>query len=108
MANQIESYKKAIDVITDHRFDENAREILIEVMKNNPQQVVDVVEKLWSVLPTPITDAEHIVDGLRNRGWNKIDAIKEDRVRSGRGLKESKDYVEALMHSYNLNTYSNP
>ena len=110
MPNQIESYQKAIDIIADSRFDENAREILIEIMKSNPQIVVTVAEKLWNPSPlptlTPVLDAVdtgYIVDGLRNHGWGKIDAIRYDRNNTGRGLKESKDFVENLIQNYGLN-----
>lgn len=42
-------------------------------------------------------------DKLTNKEWewlrahNKIAAIKEYRVRTGAGLKEAKDYIEAVM-----------
>jgi len=125
MSNQIDSYQRAIGIIADHRFEENAREILIEIIKSNPQIVVTVAEKLWNPHPDPIPvgklwngtsepmcvwthtpgDVENILHGIREKGWSKIDAIKADRTRTGRGLKEAKDFVELVIQNYGLNPY---
>lgn len=58
-----------------------------------------------------VTGAEieaKIVETLNAQAYNKIHAIKLYRVLTGNGLKESKDYVEALMEKHNIPLYWRP
>ena len=94
MPNQIESYQKAIDIVADNRFNTDAKAILLEIMKSNPAVAVAASEKFWNIpvtvpLPTKVTR-------MWQEGKNKIQCIKYVRQETGLGLKEAKNYVEAL------------
>lgn len=108
MTNQTKSYKNAIAVLADPRFEEDAKAILIEVMTNNPQVVVDAAENCWN--PQLIEKREEVkrlkqleamcIRMARDEHQHKIPIIKAVRLETGMGLKEAKDFVEDVVPQY--------
>ena len=59
--------------------------------------VEDIERSVSPIASNPDDDDDSVPDLLQLlREGNKIEAIKRHRARTGTGLKESKDYVEAL------------
>ncbi len=95
MPNQIESYQRAIDIVTDYRFEKDAKGILVEVLKANPAVAVNAAEKFWNtpaIFSNPPIATKVI--NMWQKGIGKIDCIKFVREETGLGLKEAKDFVE--------------
>lgn len=98
MGNQVESYQKVIDILASETFAERAVVLLIEIAKQHPQIVVDADMCLKSKdqhLHIKYGVSETVIDCLL--GGQKLAAIKEYRICTGAGLKESKDAVEAII-----------
>ena len=84
-------HKKAIDVL-DSGIDRG--EVLVDIAKHNPASVVKAAERLGFDFSEPWLEDVKVLARTR-----KIDAIKIYRKKTGLGLKESKEAVEALMAS---------
>jgi ribosomal protein L7/L12 len=105
MSNQIKSYQDVVSVIADVRFDDDARAILVEIAKANPQVVVNASNTLWNTVTDDRRrelDRHNKLVVMCNRMANderqgKIPVIKAVRQESGMGLKEAKDFVEAVV-----------
>ena len=95
MPNQIQSYQKVIDVIADVHFDHDARAILLQIAKTNPQIVVAAAEYLKGAPVTTYGVSNAVMDALF--AGQKIQAIKQHRTDSGLGLKEAKDAIDNVI-----------
>jgi hypothetical protein len=100
MPNQIDSYKKVIDVLASDAFQnyEDIKPILIQIAKTNPQVVVDAVDFLAGkpkLVGKVVSD--RVIDLLYQ--GRKIEAIKQHRIDSGLGLKEAKDVVVGVIQN---------
>lgn len=65
-------------------------EVLLEICNREPDLLLSIIRDTGA---TSKLDSELL---LLLRAGKKIDAIKRHRAETGMGLKESKDYVEAL------------
>jgi len=79
-------YAEAIDIITKDGTD--FRALVLEIAKRRPKVVVDAANRPSSM--------EQEILAIAQSG-RKLDAIKLWRQRTGDGLKEAKDAVDALM-----------
>lgn len=94
MSNQVESYQRVIDVITHDEFYRDAKAILLQIAKTNPQIVVDAADTIngcgkYNGMSKTVIDCLY--------AGQKIQAIKQHRIDTGLGLKEAKDAVEAVI-----------
>lgn len=87
------AYPKAIDVLMGLK-DTDYRGIVIELCKKNPSEFVRIVDASQHK-PDPVT--VEITEMLRKEPHRWIQAIKRHRELTESGLKEAKDFVEALM-----------
>jgi len=100
MSNQVESYQKVLEVITDVNFDQDAKAILIQIAKTYPQVVADAACFIKS---------DRRINGMSKevmtalRAGRKIEAIRQYRYDTGAGLKDAKDAVEEVIaHSFDI------
>ena len=79
--NQVESYKKVIDIVANMD-NEDAMDLVIEIAKTNPAILVKAHKK--------VNGAASWTVELVRKGDKAIQTIKEIRTATGLGLKESK------------------
>ena len=95
MPNQVESYQDVIDVVGDINFDYDARAILLQIAKTHPQVVVDAASYLKRGPVKLYGVSQSVMNSLL--AGRKIEAIKQQRLDTGMGLKEAKDAVEDVI-----------
>jgi hypothetical protein len=97
MPNQVESYKKVIEIMGSEDFTsyDNFRKLLVTIAMNNPQVLVDAYNFVnGKGTHYGVSDA---VMGYLLEG-RKIMAIKQYRTETGTTLKEAKDKVEDVIY----------
>lgn len=95
--NEKEAYQAVIDIIAQGDT-LNERGIVLTLAKDDPIRFIEIYKKLNpSYVAEPAKPEWYrLAKGYMEAG-QKIAAIKEVRTGTGMGLKEAKDYVEALM-----------
>jgi hypothetical protein len=82
---------------------------LASVAQDFPDLMPAILEQISNMLSSPLTEGRKCstVEELRMAMYQgKIEAIKAYRIRTGRGLKESKDQIENDMHELGLLFYT--
>lgn len=87
-------YTKAIRILSDI---EDAEKLIFEIAGRNPKAVYDAHVRLYGKPEKYIDD---VIKDLANGGMSKINCIKKYRGETGAGLKESLDYVEAIVPQF--------
>jgi len=84
-------YAQAIDILMGKEVD--FRSMCIELAKQNPELFCTLAEK---TAPTNNSNAWHVEAIAHVRGGNIVSAIKLCREKTGFGLKEAKDVMDAV------------
>lgn len=80
---------------------------LHELGEADIREIDDIIDV--DMPPAPMMNAEtlHVLMSLMQEGTKKIEAIKQHRMMTGYGLKESKDIVEKYWHSSEIKLSKN-
>lgn len=93
MGNQIELYKKAIDILHNSSYEPD--KMLVIIAKKHPKIFCDAYDA------TKPATAEEKIQNMAGDGKSKIDCIKHYRGITGKTLDESLRTVERLVPKFN-------
>lgn len=74
-------------------------DFLYRLVNDDPQRAIEIVKELE--LENGDSEDSNIYRDVKS-GHNKIECIKRCRKRTGKGLKESKEYVEDFLARYSI------